>query len=80
MGTNYYIKCKHCDGEGKHIGKQSAGWGFHSNFSEEEMKILLENLKKHEILVNEYGEEITPRQFRNRIVTKDWKVCDYGFS
>jgi len=38
MGTNYYLKCRQCGSILYHIGKQSTGWNFSSDYTEEDRK------------------------------------------
>jgi hypothetical protein len=70
MGTNYYLKCKCCGTEVFHIGKQSAGWPFASDYTEEEIKSKMASNKALKIY-DEYNHKYTWLQFRNRI-TSEW--------
>jgi hypothetical protein len=67
MGTNYYMACEHCNSELKHIGKQSVGWNFRSNFSIEEVKA------ECKLVVDEYGRKWTVDEFFSR-VTPEWDI------
>lgn len=68
MGTNYYICCKYCRKELKHIGKNSNN-KFNANMTKSEFINL--KLKEHEIIINEYGEEITKLEMLKRVFY-DW--------
>ena len=54
MGTNYYIICKCCGSQVHHVGKQSAGHPFCSNWTKEDVIEWLRNPNFE--LRNEYGE------------------------
>jgi hypothetical protein len=80
MGTNYYIVCKCCGTRLNHLGKQSSGWGFASNYTKNKVMKLLEFMSANEELQNEYKEKINIPEFWNRIVLKDWKIIKEDFS
>lgn len=55
MGTNYYLVCKHCQSRKVHVGKQSVGWPFLSNYSREEITRIYNSTKMDFFLMDEYG-------------------------
>ena len=61
MGTNYYIKCNHCETELHHIGKNSGGWMFSIpfEFAASYEQWLSKIKEKEDSLYNEYGEQVT---------------------
>jgi len=71
MGTNYYLVCKVCGSRIHHIGKQSAGWPFTSDWSEETVKKWLENPNMQ--IEDEYGEKYSWKEFREKI-TREWCI------
>ena len=75
MGTNYYIECKYCGNQLRHIGKQSAGWKFLSNHTKIEAFILIEQAIQDDdkVFKDEYGKELTLKEFINK-VTDDWML------
>jgi hypothetical protein len=78
MGTNYYTKTQKCPTcghkpEGIHLGKSSGGWVFSFQYNGgryyknvEEMKLWL----KAKRIVNEYGENVTQKEFWEMIEEK----------
>lgn len=72
MGTNYYLVCKTCKKEVRHIGKQSFGWNFCANFTQVKLQEIMKanpNLKIHD----EYGRKFTQKQFFKH-VTEEWTM------
>jgi len=78
MGTNYYIKtnkCKECGNhpEGIHLGKSSFGWKFSFQYNGGEYYKNIKEMKdwlKDKKIEDEYGGELTPRQFWNMVEHK----------
>jgi hypothetical protein len=88
MGTNYYTKIKECKCCGRfeeiHLGKSSYGWKFCFNLNGEKYYKNYEELKdflKDKIIKNEYGEEVSFKEFINLIENKQSEKnsqTDYG--
>lgn len=67
MGTNYYMACEHCNSMLKHIGKQSFGWDFRSNFTKEDVKAQCKTV------LDEYGRRWAIDEFFEQ-VTDEWEI------
>ncbi len=89
MGTNYYITCKGCGSEVKHIGKMSVGNPFLMNYDswEEVEKDLAERNKQNETyeVRDEYGMAIELSELRSWVDERTdmnnnklgWTASDY---
>ena len=76
MGTNYYINCRFCSNEIKHIGKHSNN-EFLSNMTKKEFENYI--IKHWEYIINEYGEKISKEEFFKRTPLK-WVLIKDEFS
>jgi hypothetical protein len=86
MGTNFYLRdksktCPHCghnsEGEGRHIGKSSAGWCFSLHVYPDEGINTLDDWKKlmsgpNAEIKDEYGETVTVKAMLSCICERGW--------
>jgi hypothetical protein len=78
MGMNYYIICKGCGTQLRHIGKQSKGIKFQSNITKEEFIKLYNEMEKILFeLVDESNNKISLDDFLNN-VTDEWVLSEDG--
>jgi len=77
MGTNYYIKeneCVHCGRyEDIHLGKSSVGWQFSFQYNGGQYYKNVAEMKewtKDKNIVNEYGENVTYKDFWEMVEAK----------
>jgi len=57
MGTNYYLHCRLCGEKKIHVGKQSFGWPFLSNYSIDDLRQMYNEMKSDVVFKDEYGRE-----------------------
>lgn len=90
MGTNYYLHSKPCATCGhsetkKHIGKSSGGWQFHFRGYRDEDLVSYDDWAKeitdpNKVIINEYGEQVSPGDFFNMIHSKRIEMNSYNIN
>ena len=74
MSTNYYLCCKHCNSELKHIGKYVNAEFLSNMILEDFLKIYRKKIEY--VIKNEYNEIFSLPELINQI-GEDWKLQDF---